>query len=140
MGRVIRGQHKGASSALSSHTHHRKGPARLDFGEHNGYLKGAVTEVIHDPGRGAPLARVAFRHLFRYKLQKELFIAADGMYTDQSVFCGKKANLVVGNVSPVGSIGKRAPSSATWRITSVIVGFSLGLLGITLLLSPNTRR
>ncbi|KAE8707123.1 60S ribosomal protein L8 [Hibiscus syriacus] len=62
-------------------THHRKGPARfrsLDFGERNGYLKGVVTEVIHDPGRGAPLARVVFRHPFRYKKQKELFVAAEG--------------------------------------------------------------
>ncbi|KAF3772960.1 60S ribosomal protein L8 [Nymphaea thermarum] len=60
MGRVIRAQRKGAGSVFRSHTHHRKGPARfrsLDFGEWNGYLKGTVTDVIHDPGRGAPLAR-----------------------------------------------------------------------------------
>ncbi|GFP99430.1 60S ribosomal protein l8-3 [Phtheirospermum japonicum] len=36
-------------------------------------------------------------------------------------------------------LSRRAPSSAMWRITSVTVGFSLGLLGITLLLSPTTR-
>jgi len=24
----------------------------------NGYLKGVVSEIIHDPGRGAPLAKV----------------------------------------------------------------------------------
>nr|CAB3497998.1 unnamed protein product [Digitaria exilis] len=28
----------------------------LGFGEHNGYLKGVVTDVIHDPARGTPLA------------------------------------------------------------------------------------
>ncbi|PIA58428.1 hypothetical protein AQUCO_00500391v1 [Aquilegia coerulea] len=71
MGRVIRAQRKGAGSVFKSHTHHRKGPARfrsLDFGERNGYLKGVVTEIIHDPGRGAPLAKVTFRHPFRIKL------------------------------------------------------------------------
>ncbi|KAK4762086.1 hypothetical protein SAY87_029970 [Trapa incisa] len=55
MGRVIRAQRKGAGSVFKSHTHHRKGPARfrsLDFGERNGYLKGVVSEIIHDPGRG----------------------------------------------------------------------------------------
>ncbi|KAJ7981644.1 60S ribosomal protein L8 [Quillaja saponaria] len=81
MGRVIRAQRKGAGSVFKSHIHHRKGPAHfgsLDFGERNGYLKGVVTEVIHDPGRGAPLARVLFRHPFRYKHQKELFVAAEG--------------------------------------------------------------
>ncbi|PPD71459.1 hypothetical protein GOBAR_DD31641 [Gossypium barbadense] len=59
----------------------------LDFDERNDYLKGVVTDVIHDPGRGAPLARVVFRHPFRYKKQKELFVAAEGMYTGQFVYC-----------------------------------------------------
>ncbi|KAF4397395.1 hypothetical protein G4B88_027135 [Cannabis sativa] len=107
MGRVIRAQRKGAGSVFKSHTHHRKGPARfrsLDFGERNGYLKGVVTDIIHDPGRGAPLARVTFRHPFRYKHQKELFIAAEGLYSGQFIYCGKKANLVVGNVLPLRSL------------------------------------
>ncbi|KAJ6736818.1 60S RIBOSOMAL PROTEIN L8-1 [Salix viminalis] len=111
MGRVIRAQRKGAGSVFKSHTHHRKGPARfrsLDFGERNGYLKGVVTEIIHDPGRGAPLARVSFRHPFRYKKQKELFVAAEGMYTGQFVYCGKKANLMVGNVLPLRSVPEGA--------------------------------
>ncbi|KAJ7981651.1 60S ribosomal protein L2 [Quillaja saponaria] len=85
MGRVIRAQRKGAGSVFKSHTHHRQGPSRfrsLDFGERNGYLKGVVTEVIHDPGRG--------------------------MYTGQFVYCGKKATLVVGNVLPLGTIPKGA--------------------------------
>ncbi|KAG5556985.1 hypothetical protein RHGRI_007295 [Rhododendron griersonianum] len=76
----------------------------LDFGERNGYLKGAVTEIIHDPGRGAPLTRVTFRHPFRFKHQKELMVAAEGMYMGQFIFCGKKANLMVGNVLPLRSI------------------------------------
>lgn len=111
MGRVIRAQRKGAGSVFKSHTHHRKGPAQfrsLDFGERNGYLKGVVAEIIHDPGRGAPLARVTFRHPFRYMKQKELFIAAEGMYTGQFVYCGKKATLMVGNVLPVRSIPEGA--------------------------------
>ncbi|RZC85262.1 hypothetical protein C5167_041444 [Papaver somniferum] len=111
MGRVIRAQRKGAGSIFKSHTHHRKGPAKfrsLDFGERNGYLKGVVTEIIHDPGRGAPLARVTFRHPFRYKHQKELFVAAEGMYTGQFLYCGKKASLMVGNVLPLRSIPEGA--------------------------------
>ncbi|KAF3508889.1 hypothetical protein F2Q69_00004571 [Brassica cretica] len=111
MGRVIRAQRKGAGSVFKSHTHHRKGPAKfrsLDYGERNGYLKGVVTEIIHDPGRGAPLARVAFRHPFRYKKQKELFVAAEGMYTGQFLYCGKKATLVVGNVLPLRAIPEGA--------------------------------
>ena len=35
-------------------------------------------EIIHDHCRGAPFARVSFRHPFRYKKQNELFVAAEG--------------------------------------------------------------
>ena len=93
MGRVIRGQRKGAGSIFKSHTKHRKGAAKLrslDYSERNGYLKGVVKEIIHDPGRGAPLAKVSFRDPYRYKLRKEIFIATEGMYTGQFVYCGKK--------------------------------------------------
>ncbi|XP_062213140.1 large ribosomal subunit protein uL2-like [Phragmites australis] len=108
MGRVIRAQRKGAAgSVFKSHTHHRKGPARfraLDVGERSGYLKGVVTDIVHDPGRGAPLARVTFRHPFRYKHQKELFVAAEGMYTGQFLYCGRRANLSIGNVLPLANL------------------------------------
>merc|ERR1712110_238960 len=59
MGRVIRAQRKGAGSVFKSHTKHRKGAPKLrpvDFSERNGYIKGVVKDIIHDPGRGAPLA------------------------------------------------------------------------------------
>jgi large subunit ribosomal protein L8e len=93
MGRVIRGQRKGAGGIFKAHTHHRKGAARLrslDYSERNGYLRGLVKEIIHDPGRGAPLARVHFKNPYRYGIDKELFIAAEGMYTGQYIYCGKK--------------------------------------------------
>merc|ERR1712126_317910 len=38
----------------------------------------------------------------RYKMKKELFVAAEGMYTGQFVYCGKKAHLSIGNVMPIG--------------------------------------
>jgi len=107
MGRVIRAQRKGAGGIFKSHTKHRKGAAkhrRLDFSERHGYLKGIVKEIIHDPGRGAPLARVQFRSPYKFKTEEETFIAAEGMYTGQFVYCGKKAILTVGNILPLGSM------------------------------------
>ena len=107
MGRVIRTQRKGAGSIFKSHTKHRKGSAKLrrvDYSERNGYVKGVVREIIHDPGRGAPLARVHFRHTYKYKVAKELFIAAEGMYTGQFIYCGKTAQLTVGNVLPLSAM------------------------------------
>ncbi|KAM7303041.1 60S ribosomal protein L8 [Ixodes scapularis] len=107
MGRVIRAQRKGAGSVFRSHNKHRKGAPKLravDYAERHGYIKGIVKEIIHDPGRGAPLAKVVFRDPYRYKLKKELFLAAEGMHTGQFVYCGKKATLEVGNVLPVGTM------------------------------------
>lgn len=52
MGRVIRGQRKGAGSVFRAHVKHRKGPAKLravDFAERHGYIKGIV-KVRAAPG------------------------------------------------------------------------------------------
>ncbi|XP_071839246.1 large ribosomal subunit protein uL2-like [Apostichopus japonicus] len=107
MGRVIRGQRKGRGSVFRSHCHHRKGPAKLrslDFAERKGYIKGVVKDIIHDPGRGAPLATIVFRDPYRYKKRKELMIAAEGMYSGQFIYCGKRATLTIGNVLPIGQM------------------------------------
>nr|CCD31438.1 ribosomal protein L8 [Sipunculus nudus] len=107
MGRVIRSQRKGPGSVFKAHTKNRKGAAKLrafDFAERHGYIKGVIRDIIHDPGRGAPLAKVVFRDPYRYKMRTETFIAAEGMYTGQFVYCGKKATLQVGNIMPVGTM------------------------------------
>merc|ERR1712110_1300880 len=70
---------------MGSHTKHRKGKPALravDFSERHGYIKGVIKEIIHDPGRGAPLAWAHFRDPYRYKM--------------------KKALLSIGNVMPIG--------------------------------------
>jgi len=103
---VIRAQRK-SGGIFTSHTHHNKAPAKLralDFAERNGYIRGVVKEIIHDVGRGAPLARVAFRDPYRYKQRVETFIATEGIATGQFVYCGKRAALNVGNVLPVSAL------------------------------------
>jgi len=107
MGRVIRAQRKGRGSVFKAHTSHRKGPSKLraiDYAERHGYIKGVVRDIIHDPGRGAPLAIIHFRNPYRYEIKKELMIAPEGMHTGQYVYFGRKAHLAVGNVMPVGEM------------------------------------
>ena len=107
MGRVIRGQRKGNGGIFKSVSHTRKGAPKLrrfDYSEKNGYIKGVITDLIHDPGRGAPLAKVTFRDPIRYKHQKELFVATEGMYTGQFIYSGKKATLNIGNVMAIGAM------------------------------------
>merc|ERR1712122_434211 len=93
MGRVIRAQRKGPGSVFKAHTKNRKGAAALrpvDYAERHGYIKGVIRDIIHDPGRGAPLAKVQFRDPYKYRLKTETFIAAEGMHTaSSSMLAGK---------------------------------------------------
>jgi large subunit ribosomal protein L8e len=64
MGKVIRSQRHGNSTVFKAHTCKRVAPARfrtLDYAEKQGYLRGVVKDIVHDAGRGAPLAKVCFR-------------------------------------------------------------------------------
>jgi len=123
MGRVIRAQRKGAPKGVfRAHTMLRKGPAKLralDYAERRGYIKGVVSEIIHDPGRGAPLARVQFKNPYKYRQDSELFICTEGMYTGQFIYCGKKAQLAVGNVIPLKQLPEGTiicnVEEKTWR-------------------------
>ena len=109
MGRRIRGQRKGNGGIFKSHVRTRVGAAGFrsaDYSEREGYLKGVVKEIIHDPGRGVPPAKVNFRDPYRFRQHTETFIAAEGLYTGQYIYCGKKAKLVTGNVLPVGRLSE----------------------------------
>jgi large subunit ribosomal protein L8e len=50
------------------------------------------------------LATVKFRNQYKYKKDHELVVAAEGMYTGQFIYCGRKAPLGVGNVLPIGEM------------------------------------
>lgn len=67
-------------------------------------MRGVIKEIIHDPGRGAPLARVVFRDPYKFRQVKETFIANEGMYTGQFIYAGKNASLTVGNILPLSSM------------------------------------
>lgn len=85
----------------------RKGAVKLralDYAEKQGYIRGVVKDIIHDPGRGAPIAKVQFRNAYKYKKDNELLVCVEGMYTGQFIYCGKKATLTIGNVLPVGTM------------------------------------
>ncbi len=62
MGRSIRAQKKGNPKSLfKARTFHRVSEAKfrkIDYQERHGYIRGIIREILHDPGRGAPLARV----------------------------------------------------------------------------------
>ncbi len=98
----------------------RKGPTKLrvyDFAEREGYVKGVVKEIMHDPGRGAPLAKIHFRNPYKYKTDKELMVCPEGVYSGQFVYHGAKAQLAVGNVLPLGALPEGTVCcNVEWRL------------------------
>ena len=92
-GRIIRGQRKGRGSIFVSHTKHRKGACGLrtnTYAERNGYVRGVVKDIIHDPGRGAPIAKVQFNNAYHFKKDNVQWTATEGTYTGQFIYCGKR--------------------------------------------------
>ncbi len=80
-------------SPCQSHPRLKKGAVKhrvLDFAEREGYIKGVVKAIVHESGRGAPLCKVQFHNAYKYKLDNELFLAAEGMYTGMSIYAGQK--------------------------------------------------
>jgi large subunit ribosomal protein L8e len=108
MGKVIRAQRKGnAGNVFKAHTAKRIAAPRfrhLDYSERYGYVKGVIKEIVHDPGRGAPLAKVTFRDPYKYGHKDEYFICSEGLHSGQYIYCGAKAQLAIGNVLPVRRI------------------------------------
>merc|ERR1712077_116530 len=107
MGRVIQCQRKGAGSIFTSRSKGRKGAAKmraLDFAERQGFVKGLVKDIVHDPGRGAPLAKVQFKDPYKYRKVTETIVCAEGVCTGQFIHAGRKAQLNVGNILPIGQM------------------------------------
>lgn len=109
----------------------------MDYSEREGYVRGVVKEIVHDSGRGAPLAKVVFRDPYRFKQRIQHFIAVEGMYTGQFLYAGAKAALTVGNILPVnlmpegtiisnveGKAGDRGSFARASGTSSVVIGHS----------------
>merc|ERR1712183_708086 len=107
MGRVIQCQRKGAGSIFTSRSKGRKGAAKLrslDYAERQGFVKGLVKDIVHDPGRGAPIAKVQFKDPCKYRKVTETMVCPEGVCTGQFIHAGKKASLSIGNIMPIGQM------------------------------------
>merc|ERR1712146_14535 len=131
MGRVVRGQRKGnPNSIYKSHTFHRIAPCRLrvaDYAERYGYVKGVVKDIMHDPGRGAPLAKVQFNDCNHYRKVQEYFVACEGMYVVNIFIVELKPDLPLEIFYQLTKFQK-VPPFVTLRNMLVMVANSLSLL------------
>ena len=104
MGKRLLVQRRGrGGSVFISPSWKRVGPVRYrpynpqEFKEK--ILVGYVKELMHDPGRGAPVARVVFEDGVEM-----LMVAVEGMAVGQKIYYGENAPLVLGSILPVKNI------------------------------------
>lgn len=82
-------------------THRRLAPASLPILTHqdSASVKGIVQEILHDPGRGSPLAFVEFED------GQECYIAIpEGVSENQTIHRGATSTPEIGNIIPLGNI------------------------------------
>jgi large subunit ribosomal protein L2 len=72
--------------------------------EKEGSLKGKVVEIIHDPGRTAPIANVKFENG-----EKKFIIAPESIQVDDEIECGISAPISFGNSLPLAEIPEGTP-------------------------------
>jgi large subunit ribosomal protein L2 len=62
-------------------------------------IKGRIKRVVHEPGRGTPLARIMLQDNLEYH-----FIVPEGICEGQQIQIGSQAPIEIGNVLPLGKI------------------------------------
>jgi large subunit ribosomal protein L2 len=105
MGKRIRVQRRGrGGSTYRASTHKRVAPAKyppaitpkVSFAAS---ISGVIEDLVHDPGRGAPLAFVRFENG-----ETCYTITPEGVYKGQQISLGGKAPAAVGNILPLGKV------------------------------------
>jgi len=103
MGKRIRVQRRGrGGSTFRAVTHKRVAAAQylaLSKGEIEGVVQGRFREIMHEPGRGSPLALVSLE-----TGQDYYTVVPEGIFQGQTMQMGSKASVDVGNVMPLGDI------------------------------------
>lgn len=103
MGKRIRVQRRGRGSpTFRANTHKRIAPVKyppLMVQEEEKIIKGFVTDILHEPGRGSPLASLKLETGETY-----YSVVPEGVYEGQQIELGGKATVDVGNILPLGRI------------------------------------
>jgi large subunit ribosomal protein L2 len=103
VGKRIRVQRRGrGSSTFRAATHKRVAPVQyppMSKEEREGVIQGQIMEILHDPGRGSPLASIKLETGETY-----YSVVPEGVYEGQPTQIGGKASMEIGNVLPLGKI------------------------------------
>jgi len=103
VGKRIRVQRRGrGSSTFRASTHKRVAPVQyptMSKEKQEGVVQGQIMEILHDPGRGSPLASIELETGETY-----YSVVPEGVYEGQPTQIGDKASVEIGNVLPLGKI------------------------------------
>jgi len=103
MGKRIRVQRRGrGASTWKASTYKRVAPAEylpVTKKEIESFISAKVTDFVHDPGRGTPLAEIKTE-----TGQTFYTVAVEGTFKGQEIMIGGKAPIDIGNIIPIGSI------------------------------------
>jgi len=102
MGKKIRVQRRGRGSpTFRASTHKRVAKAKypLQKDDTKGVIKGKIEKIVHDPGRGSPLALLKFE-----TGEKGYTIISEGVAQGQQIQMGNEALIEIGNILPIGKI------------------------------------
>ena len=103
MGKRIRVQRRGrGSKTFQAATHKRVAPAKYPNPQKEkleSVITGQVQQLMHDPGRGSPLALIELEDGETY-----YSVVPEGVIEGQNVELGMQASVKIGNVIPIGSI------------------------------------
>jgi len=75
-----------------------------DIIEKEGSLKGKIVDIIHDPGRSAPIAQIKFENG-----EKKFILAPESIQVDDDIECGVSAQIRFGNSLPLAEIPEGTP-------------------------------
>ncbi|MFH1328520.1 MAG: 50S ribosomal protein L2 [Candidatus Bathyarchaeota archaeon] len=104
MGKRIRVQRRGrGGSNFRAATHKRVAPAKYPVTPESeaGLVTGVVEALVHDPGRGAPLARIRCHDGRRF-----FNIAPEGISVGQELQIGSTATRNAGNTAPLSEMSE----------------------------------
>ncbi|ENN95840.1 50S ribosomal protein L2P [Methanocaldococcus villosus KIN24-T80] len=108
MGKRLVQQRRGkGGSVYRCPSHKRRGAAKYrkyDDLEKNGKVVGKIIDILHDPGRSAPVAEVEFE-----TGEKKIMLVPEGMKVGDIIECGVSADIKPGNVLPLYKIPEGTP-------------------------------
>lgn len=101
MGKKIRVQRRGRGGpTFRAPTHKRVAPAKYPtLPKNTSLIRGKVEALLHDSGRGAPLALIELENGVKFYT-----VAPEGLFVGQNIEIGQSSSISTGNILPIGKV------------------------------------